>query len=301
MAGRRLVYTVGVLFLAVGAGGLLAAFGGITDRLIPLFAVGAFLSFTLSQAGMAGHWHREGKGHADRLRLWINGLGALATLAALAIILLAKFAEGAWLTILVVPLTLGLLKLTRHYYVNLDRQLLTGSRQRVDIREHAPPLVLIPVGRWDRISQKAVTFALRLSPDVTALHCTDLEGPDTEKDANRIRDEWRRYVEQPAAEAGLPSPRLIVVSSPYRSVLAPLLRTVEELRRAHPGRPIAVVLPYLVEARWWEMLLHTHRERRVRRALQRHGGPDVATLIVPWNLEPPDVEEVLAEEEPELA
>lgn len=250
---------------------------------------------------MASHWHREGKGHADRLRLWINGLGALATLAALAIILLAKFAEGAWLTIIVIPLTLGLLKLTRHYYVNLDRQLLTGSRQRVDVREHAPPLVLIPVGRWDRISQKAVTFALRLSPDVTALHCTDLEGPDTEKDANRIREEWCLYVEQPAAEAGLPTPRLIVVSSPYRSVLAPLLRTVEELRRAHPGRPIAVVLPYLVEARWWEMLLHTHRERRVRRALQRHCGPDVATLIVPWNLEPPDVEEVLAEEEPELA
>ena len=102
--GRRLVYTVGVLFLTIGAGGLLVAFGGITDRLIPLFAVGAFLSFTLSQAGMAAHWRREGKGHADRLRLWVNGLGAVATGAALAIILIAKFAEGAWLTILVIPL-----------------------------------------------------------------------------------------------------------------------------------------------------------------------------------------------------
>ena len=79
------------------------------------------------------------------------------------------------------------------------------------------------------------------------------------------------------------------MSSPYRSVLAPLLRTIEDLRCRYPGRPIAVVLPYLVEARWWEMLLHTHRERRIRRALQRHGGPDVAALIVPWNLEPPAV------------
>jgi hypothetical protein len=84
-------------------------------------------------------------------------------------------------------------------------------------------------------------------------------------------------------------------------VLAPLLRTVEDLRRSHPGRPIAVVLPLLVEAHWWEVLLHTHRERRLRRALRRYGGPDLATVAVPWNLETPQVEEVLAAEEPELA
>jgi hypothetical protein len=199
----------------------------------------------------------------------------------------------------VIPLTLGLLKLTRRYYSDLDRQLLSGARQRVDVREHASPVALIPVARWDRISQKAVAFALRLSPDVTALHCTDLEGPEAEEDASRIREEWRRYVEQPAIDAGLPAPRLLVVASPYRSVLAPLLHTIEDLRRTCPGRPIAVVLPYLVEARWWEVLMHTHRERRVRRALQRHAGPDVATLIVPWNLEPQDVQQVLAEEEPQ--
>jgi amino acid transporter len=301
MPGRRLVYTVGVLFLTGGAGGLLAAFGGITDRLIPLFAVGAFLSFTLSQAGMAAHWHREGRRHADRVRLWINGLGALATGVALVIILLAKFTEGAWLIIIIVPLTLALLKFTRNYYVSLDRQLLSGARQRIDLREHAPPLAVIPVGRWDRISQKAVAYAMRLSPDVTVLHCTDLEGPEAEQDESRIRDEWRRHVAQPAIEAGLPPPRLLVVPSPYRSVLAPLLRTVEDLRRCYPGRPIAVVLPLLVEARWWEALLHTHRERWLRRALQRYGGPDLATVAVPWNLETPQIEEVLAEEEPELA
>ncbi len=301
VAGRRLVYTVGVLFLTTGAGGLLAAFDGITDRLIPLFAVGAFLSFTLSQAGMAEHWRKQGRSHADQARLWINGLGALATGAALAIILLAKFTEGAWLTIIVIPLTLLLLKLIRHYYVNLDRQLLSGASGRMDLRQHAPPLAVIPLGRWDRISQKAVTYALRLSPDVTALHCTDLEGPEAEEDASRIRADWRRYVEQPVIEAGLPVPRLLIVPSPYRSVLAPLLRTIEDLRRSHPGRPIAVVLPQLVEARWWEVLLHTHRERRLRRALQRSGGTDLATVAVPWNLETPQVSKLLAEEEPEPA
>ena len=127
LPGRRLVYTAGILFLAGGAGLLLVAFGGITDRLIPLFAVGAFLSFTLSQAGMAMHWRRQGSGHADRARLWINGVGALATGAALAIILAAKFVEGAWLTIIVIPATLVLLRVVHRYYANLDRQLLSGK------------------------------------------------------------------------------------------------------------------------------------------------------------------------------
>ena len=299
--GRRLVYTAGILFLAGGAGLLLAAFGGITDRLIPLFAVGAFLSFTMSQAGMAWHWHRQAAGQADRARLAINGLGAAATGAALAIILAAKFAEGAWLTIVVIPATLVLLRVVHRYYANLDRQLLSGRRQRLDLREHAAPLVVIPIGRWDRISQKAVAYALRLSPDVTALHCTDLDGPDAEQQENQIRTEWGRYVEQPARDAGLPVPRLLVEASPYRSVLAPLLRTIEACKRRHPGRAVAVVLPLLVEARWWEWLLHTHRERRLRTALLRDGGADIAVVGVPWQLQAPDMEEALAEEEPQPA
>jgi hypothetical protein len=93
---------------------------------------------------------------------------------------------------------------------------------------------------------------------------------------------------------------VLVEPSPYRSVLAPLLRAIEDLRRDHPGRPVAVVLPQLIEARWW-VLLHTHRERRLSRALQRHGGPNLATVAVPWSLKAPEIEEVLAEEEPQPA
>ncbi len=296
--GRRLVYTAGILFLAAGAGLLLAAFGGITDRLIPLFAVGAFLSFTLSQAGMAMHWRRAGKGSADRLRLGINGIGAVATGIALAVILAAKFTEGAWLTIVVIPATLAMLRVIHGYYAGLNRLLLRGSERQLDLREHAPPLVIIPIGRWDRVSQKAVAYAFRLSPDIIALHCTDLEGPDAEEHETRIRGEWSRYVEQPAREAGLPAPKLLVVPSPYRSVLGPLLRVIEALRREQPGRPIAVVLPKLVEARWWEALLHTHRERRLRKTLLRNGGSDLVVVAVPWQLEAPAPERVLAEEEP---
>ncbi len=285
--GRRLVYTAGILFLAAGAGLLLAAFDGITDRLIPLFAVGAFLSFTLSQAGMAQHWREAGPGRANRARLWINGIGALATAAALAIILVAKFIEGAWITVVVIPATLGVLRLVRRYYDDLDRLLLAGESERMDLRAHAPPLVVLPVGRWDSISRNGVDYALRLSPDVTALHCTDLEGPDGERHETRIREHWNRCVGEPAREAGLPVPHLLIQVSPYRSVLGPLLHTIDELQRAHPGRAVAVVLPQLVVGRWWEKLLHTGRERRLRRMLLRHGGPGVAVVGVPWQLAKP--------------
>ena len=297
--GRRLVYSVGIVFLASGAGLLLIAFRGITDRLIPLFAVGAFLAFTLSQAGMAAHWWRaRQEGGANRLRMAINAVGALATGTALGIILAAKFLTGAWLTIIVIPCTVLLLKAIHGYYERVDRQILTGGDRRMRVAAIAPPLVLVPVERWDRVAQAAVRFALSISPDVTALHCTDLEGPDsTDPDAS-LRSEWARFVEGPAIEAGFSPPALILEASPYRSVLGPLLREITALRRRMPGRPVAVVLPQLVEGRWWETLLHTHRERRLRRRLMRAVGPDLALISVAWPLAPPQPERVLAEEEP---
>ncbi|MGI4955334.1 MAG: APC family permease [Janthinobacterium lividum] len=301
--GRRLVYTAGVLFLALGAGALLVVFGGITDRLIPLFAVGAFLSFTLSQAGMAAHWLREGRGRADRGRLWINGVGALATGAALAIILVAKFTEGAWLTLLIIPLALVVLRLTRRYYRDLEHQVLAGSRKGMDLHEHAPPTVVVPLQRWDRMAQRAVHLAARLSPDVVALHLTDLQGPDAVRQETRLRGEWARFVEQPARRAGLPAPGLLIEPSPYRSVLAPLLRTVDAVRARCPGRPVIVVISELTGGRWWEAFLHTRRSQRLRTQVLRHGGPDVSVMVVPWQLEAPGpamagTGQVLAEEEP---
>ncbi len=295
--GRRLVYTVGILFLAGGAGLLLTAFGGITDRLIPLFAVGAFLSFTLSQAGMAAHW-RKRKGRANRARFCVNGVGAVSTGLALAIILAAKFIEGAWLTVLIIPLTLLLLRAIHRYYTSLDQQLLQGQEAPLDLHRHEPPRLIIPISRWDRVARNAVTFAIGLSPDVTALHCTELEGPDAEEHEKSIRAEWQHCVEEPARRAGLPVPELIVRSSPYRSVLGPLLRLIEEHGGCEPGRPVAIVLPQLIEKRWWEWVLHTHRERRLRAALLRNGGEDLAVIGVPWQLEPSSRKKLLAEEEP---
>lgn len=310
--GRRLVMSASILFLAGCAASLLIAFGGITDRLIPLFAIGAFLAFTMSQAGMAAHWwhalHSGERGrssrrgvsaHAMRSKLAINGVGALATGMALIIILAAKFVEGAWLTVIVIPVTVMMLRSIHQYYDRVDnRLLLEGSQRSIDLRDRVPPLVLVPIERWDRLSRKAIHYALRLSEDVTGLHVCAVEGPDGGDQETRLRAEWEQFVADPARAAGLPPPRLECVASPYRSVFAPLLRAVERSQRRCPGRRVSVVLPELVEGRWWGTLLHTHRERRLRARLLRYGGPHVSVVCVPWQIEVEDPEKVIKEEEP---
>src|SRR5438067_4090600 len=221
--GRRLVNSVGIVWLAVTAGALLVIFHGITDRLIPLFAVGAFLSFTLSQAGMALHWARHprddrGRRRGHHARLAINAAGAVAAGASLAVILVTKFAEGAWITVLTIPCVLALLKLTKRYYAQIDRQLMEEGPIALD--DVTPPIVIVPIGEWNRLAERALRYALRLSSEVIALHLTRLEGPDAEEDAEQLRRRWRRDVERPAHAAGLKPPRLVQIPSPYRSIVA---------------------------------------------------------------------------------
>lgn len=314
LPGRRLVYSVGILFLTVGSGGLLIAFGGITDRLIPLFAIGAFLSFTMSQAGMAAHWWhamhgrsqrqddvqaaRRSRAYASPAKLAINGGGAIATGIALGIILVAKFTEGAWLTLIVIPLTLILLRSIGRYYRQIDRQILVGSQRALDLSNHEPPVALVPIKRWDRLSRKAIQYALRLTPDVTAVHVTTLEGPEADREKTGLKEEWAEFVEAPARRAGLPAPRLIFIASPFRSVAAPLLKGIQYVDQHLPGRSVMIVLPELVEGRWWGYLMHVHRERRLRAKVLRYGGAEVGVVSVPWQLHPEGPEQGLAAEEP---
>jgi amino acid transporter len=309
MPGRRLVYSAGVLFLAGAAGLLLIVFDGITDRLIPLFAIGAFLAFTLSQAGMAVHWwrRRAEEGAMAYLRLLINGGGAVATLVALGVILIAKFLEGAWITVAIIPLTLTLLRAIKRYYARLDAAILGAGDRRLQFRSYAPPVALLPIQRWDRLARKALNFALRVSHDVYALHVVALEGPDAlreesrEEHIARLRRDWQRFVAEPARRRGLKPPELLIEDSPYRSLIAPLLRTVFDLGKKFHGRPVMVVMPEVVEGRWWEMFLHTRRAQYLRRALLRHGGTNIVVATVPWQTAEPEPEELLAEEEPEPA
>ena len=292
--GRRLVYSVGILWLAATAGLLLTVFGGITDRLIPLFAVGAFLAFTLSQLGMAFRWARQ---QGNRVRLLINGTGAAGTGIALAVILSAKFAEGAWITILVIPLVIIMLKAIKRHYELIDRQL--GGEGPIDLRGLQSPIVLMPLERWDRLAEKAVRFAMLLSREVVAIHLTKLEGPDAEEHEDILRRQWREDVERAARRAGLTPPKLVISPSPHRSFVGRLLKYVAEIEAQHPGRPLAVVVPEVIEEHWWDyLLLNNFRTRRLCAALMRHGGANLAVVLVPWAYEPPHPEEVIEEEEP---
>src|SRR5271163_4773182 len=166
--GRRLVYTYGIVILAVLCGGVLILFGGVTDRLIPLYAVGAFLAFTLSQSGMVMHWWRRRGAHWLKSML-VNGLGGLVTGVTTAVVLVAKFVEGAWITLLFIPLTIVLFVIVRRHYHFV--KVLTSSRDPVNVEAlNDPPIAVIAVDRWSSITCQGIQFAARLSPEVIAVH-----------------------------------------------------------------------------------------------------------------------------------
>jgi amino acid transporter len=292
--GRRLVFSVGIVFLAITAGLLLIAFGGITDRLIPLFAVGAFLAFTLSQSGMVVHWRKElladgchrgvrpRKAHA---KLLINAVGAIVTGLALAIILATKLAQGAWITILAIPSLIITFKAVRRYYKRLEHEI--RAARPLDLSDNQPPVVLIPTERWNRLTARALRFGIRLSTEVIAVHLSNVANSGAGKGEARFREIWRRYVELPAQQHGLAAPRLVTIRSKYRAFVPPLLDYIVELEREFPAREFAIIIPELVKNHWWEYLLHNHRARRLRAALLHYGGSRLIVVIVPWHLESP--------------
>ena len=226
------------MFLAGAAGLLLIGFDGITEHLIPLYAVGAFLAFTLSQAGMVWHWRRQLKtakqGAAQSwVKLAVNGLGAVATGGALVVILAAKFREGAWVTVLAFPVILGLFKLVKRYYKQVDRQMRT--RKPLDLSKNEPPVVVVPIQQWNKLVDKALRFAVEMSPDVIAVHLFAIEGNEVDDQAGKLRAQWAEDVEKPALTAGLPPPRLEIVQSPYRKFFEPLMELIGGSGSNTPG------------------------------------------------------------------
>lgn len=274
--GRRLVYSHGILVLAALSGGLLIAFGGITDHLIPLFAVGAFLAFTLSQAGMVVHWQRVGGSHAAQSMV-INAAGAVCTAVTLCVVLVSKFHEGAWIMVVLVPSLLVVFVSVRKHYQNVGRQVAT--EEPLDAKDLAPPVVLVPIRGWSSVTRKALRFALRLSHEIYALHIAD-----DERTLVDLEDTWARRVREPALAAGLDPPHLIVIVSPYRQIYAPLLETVKDLQHANPDRDIAVVVPELVGSRWYHFLLHNQTAVVIKAYLFFSGFRRVVVINVPWYL-----------------
>ena len=269
--GRRLVFSHGIYVLAALSGLLLAIFGGVTDRLIPLFAVGAFLAFTLSQAGMVVHWIRK-KGSA--VSIAINGLGATVTGITVVIVLAAKFVEGAWITVILIPTLLAFMTGVRRHYDAVSREV--DLQTPLNLTHLAPPVVIIPIQGWTRIAEKALRFGINLSPDVLVLQvCV----------SDKVRDlgpSWVHLVEGPALELGVPVPRLTVIPSPYRTLFRPILDFVEETSRQNPERHIAVLIPELVERHWRHYFLHNQRAQVLKALLLLKGNQHINVVNVPW-------------------
>ena len=272
--GRRLVFSYGITILAVLSGLILVAFGGVTDNLIPLFAVGAFSAFLFSQVGMVLHWLRK-SGRKGRVALAYNSLGAMTTGVALVTIIVAKFTEGAWMTIVVAPALVLLLHRINRHYKKIAREVGAGIQLRASTLQ--PPVVIIPIDDWNRVSEKAVRFGLLLSDDITALHVST-ENEDTQG----LRELWAEKVEKPAKAANSPIPRLEIISSPYRWIHQPILDFVNKAKKEKPDRLIAVIIPQLVEPHWYEYLLHNLDAARLRVLLFMERDQRTVVISTPW-------------------
>ncbi|HMD49583.1 MAG TPA: APC family permease, partial [Bryobacteraceae bacterium] len=273
--GRRLVFSYGIFVLAALSALLLIVFGGVTDRLIPLFAVGAFLAFTLSQAGMVVHWKRAG-GPGSARSMLINGLGATATAITVGVVLSAKFLEGAWITVLLIPSLLAVMISVRRHYRAVELEV--ASDTPLDLSQIEPPVVVVPIDRWSKIAAKGLRYAMNMSTEV---HVIQVKGGDAVSD---LRADWCNLVEKPALELGVPVPKLTVVESPYRLLFGPILGFVGDLERKFPKRYITVLIPEMVEHHWYHYFLHNQRAAVLKALLLLKGNQYITVLDVPWYL-----------------
>ncbi len=270
--GRRLVYSQGIWVLAVFAAILLIIFGGVTDRLIPLFAVGAFLAFTLSQAGMVAHWR---KNSGSLHHILINGIGATATGVTVIVVVAAKFTQGAWIVVLLLPSVILLMTRVRRHYRLVTREL--EARGHLLLQNHYPPIVIVPIERWNAATQKTLRFAMTLSPEVHVVHISCDED-------DSIAADWHAAVEQPARRAGAPVPRLITLRSPYRLVLRPVVDYVLQIEKENRHRTVAVTISTMVERHWYHYFLHNQRGEVLTAKLLLEGDQRINIINVPWYL-----------------
>ncbi len=274
LRGRRLLYSWGIYVLVALTALLLVLFRGVTDRLIPLYAIGAFLAFTLSQAGMVMHWKRHNGG---AFRIFINGLGAIATGITALVVFVAKFVEGAWITALLVLLMILLMRGVHRHYKNVAREI---DLDRPLIPAHVQqPIVILPIDRWSRLSEKALCFALAMSSDIRCVHVQLTDQRDT------FCDEWEQKIAAPLREAGKQVPELVSLKSPFRHVLQPVVDYVLDVERATETAKVCVLVPELVVRHWWDNLLHNRRSDLLKVILLVRGNRRIIVVNIPWYLE----------------
>jgi amino acid transporter len=276
LRGRRLLYSWGIYVLVLLTASLLILFRGVTDRLIPLYAIGAFMAFTLSQAGMVVHWMRRREPHA-RLRIFVNGLGAVATGITTVVVLVTKFTEGAWVTAMLIPILIFAMAAVHRHYQHIARE--TACPEPLQTTNIRPPIVIIPMDRWSRLSAKALRFAISISDELQIVH---VDSPDVDHGKDELASVFPDKILKPLRDAGLAEPKFERLHSPYRTILMPLLEYILSEERAHEDRHIAVLVPELVVRHWWENLLHNRRSSLLKFLLLVRGKQRIVVINIPW-------------------
>jgi amino acid transporter len=267
--GDRLAFSMGIIVLAILAGFLLVIFGGKTDALINLFAVGVFVAFTLSQAGMVVHWWRLRKERRGWLRsMIINATGACTTALVTLVVASMKFLDGAWMVVLLIPVMVLLFLGIRRHYLRFERERTADLPVRPQDMHHR---LIVPIDRLDRATIQSLAYARSISPHVTAVHVV----VDEER-VGQLRADWNKWQKQIGEEE---ETHLLIIESPYRSLLRPLLAYIDLTHERHPHDILTVILAEFVLPHWWEYFLHNHTALRLKAALLFR--PGVAVLNLP--------------------
>jgi amino acid transporter len=264
--GDKLVFSNGIIILAVFSGILVVAFGGDTSRLIPLYAVGVFLSFTLSQSGMVRRWNRT-RSPRWKKSIVVNAVGAVATFTVLCVFIATKFIHGAWIVVVVIPLLVIFFRAIHGHYLDVAKQLSMDGLDPIHSIKHS---VVVPISGLHRGVLAALEYAKSISRDnnVTAVY-VDFEEEATAK----LREKWERW------GAGV---KLVVLPSPYRELTRPLLKYIKRLERQRHDDVITVVLPEFIPAKWWQHILHNQSSLLLKGALLFREG--VIVTSVPYHL-----------------
>jgi hypothetical protein len=263
--GDRLAFSTGIITLGVISAVVLAAFGGETERLIPLYAVGVFTAFTLSESGMVVRWRRLKEAGWQR-GFTINLIGAVATGIVAIVFAISNFTRGAWIVMLLIPLLILLFKGIHRHYTNAASEMAAQTPlDPADIRH----TVVVPVAAVNRVARQTLAYARSISDNVTAVHITDAED-----EIEAMRQAWK------ALGTDIP---LVIIESPYRSLVGPLLSYIDEIDSQRPDDTITIILPEFIARHWWEQLLHNQTALRIKAALLFRPGTVVTS--VPYHLE----------------
>jgi amino acid transporter len=268
LLGDRLVYSNGIILLSLFAGALVIIFRGNTSAIIPLYAVGVFTSFTLSQAGMVRHWYKE-RTSGWRPSAIMNGIGTLATLIVLGVIVTTKFLGGAWVVVVAIPLLVSLFLAIRRHYQYVEKRLTLEDleprsyipRPKAEVVTH--PAIVV-VGQLNRGTLEALDYARSIADEIIAVH-VDFGTTDRDK----LQQRWEQLV------GDIP---LVIVDSPYRSVVSPIVEFVSKYEAQHPGVLSTVIIPAFVTRNWWEGLLHNQTSFFLKAALRAKKSRVVTTV-----------------------